>query len=227
MTEALALRARAGSDHFPLIEAFFDRETWRLAYLAVETGGWFSHTDVVLAARLFGAPDIDAKEWPVTVEEEAVKTAPEWSGGSVPWLVDALPPVFVGPFGNTTSPLMMQAILADAMDDDEGGAVDAKAGDRAVRRFEHFGAWRDRPVFGVDGEFGPLTDLIFETSDGRITHFGVEFDGGIVAVPVGRLHSIPEGGTHLVLDLSRADITAAYAAAELESLSDDQTQRLA
>jgi hypothetical protein len=212
LSDMLKSRATCEDGSFPVTEVFFDAEDGRLAYLALDTGGWFERSEVIVAAGRMGLPDPDRHLWPAEISRAELEAAPDWSGDTdrVPPWITALPPIVIGPFGNTYSPLMLHAMLAAESDEADGPQTEAEA---RVYHFERASRWRGRPVFGTGGELGRLGDLVFDLPARRLAHVVVESGGTLFArdaraVPVARLRRWVEGNSHLVLNLSQDEFEA-------------------
>ena len=210
VTSLRGQRIDTGGETHEVTEIWFDDESWRLRYLGVDVGGWFSsRTAIVEAGRLRhegGAWHLD-----LTKDElEAAPTSEERDGGHV-FDIASLPPVLTGPFGNTVSPMLIHAgLLAEA--EDEMPPRDPNADrplespvQRDLRRLEPFGEWLGAAVFGPDGEIGPLSDLLFEPSAQAISALVAMTSDGPRAIPLGQMRRRAASGGHIVVvpDMAR------------------------
>ena len=125
MTDLLRRKAVAQGQRFPVSELFFDAARGALHYVALRTGGFFNREEVLLSIRAFERPEPGRDGWPVALDAEAVAAAPVWTEGTSaagPLSLAFWPPIVVGPFGNTESPLMLWAQAAAAADRARGSA---------------------------------------------------------------------------------------------------------
>ena len=99
--------ARADGASFPITELFYEPESRRLRYAALDVGGWFERREVLVALDRFGMPAEDG--WPVAMDRGEIEQAPDWT--DAPSAPSSLPPLVVGPFGSTFSPLLFAAQL--------------------------------------------------------------------------------------------------------------------
>ena len=153
ITDLLRRKADAQGQRFAVSEIFFDAARGALHYVALRTGGFFNREEVLLSIRAFERPEPRRDGWPVALDGEAVAAAPVWTEGTKagrPLSLTFWPPIVVGPFGNTESPLMLWAQAAEAggkaRGDEsaserlEGGTPDASAG--ATASDEPLGAYQ-------------------------------------------------------------------------------------
>lgn len=196
-----------------LREAFFDPGSGQVRYVAVDIGGWLDTTEVLVEAERLAPPREVGGPWTLSVDASDLETAPRWHEGMAEDSVDlrAWPPVIVGPFGSTYSPLLMfEQIIAEQREQE---LPPAPEGDRLVRPLQEVGRWIGLPAFCTDGEIGPVADLLFEVDTNRIVTVVIKPKSGTVAVdtagtddsghillPLGSLRHRPVQGTHLVFD---------------------------
>ncbi|PWE33483.1 hypothetical protein DDZ14_04605 [Maritimibacter sp. 55A14] len=207
-------RARSGDARFPIHEVFFDVPGGDIRYVAVDIGGWLEATEILVAASHLDAPQAGGRDWAVSLSEEDIADAPRWRDDTSdqPWHIENWPPLVVGPFGYTYSPLLIYEQLAAGHAAADTGHP-ATPGDSRVLQLERATRWLGKPVFGSDGELGKVDDLIFDTGAMKITHFVVG-QGRLLShhghlVPFGRLRHMAEGDTHLVLDMTGAEVAKA------------------
>ena len=211
LTHLMRLKAEAGDRKFTVTEIFFEDDTGHLRYVALQTGGVFNREEVLVAIGAFAEP---GETWRLVLDEAAVRDAPRWTEGEhsgPPVPLEGWPPVVIGPFGNTESPLMLWAQAAAAFGDEEGGEGEGRpppSGDRRVVHLDRVTLKLDAPVFGDDGELGRLADLVIEPREMRITAFVVEDASGAHSVPWSALRRFPREGRHVVLALDRARLAA-------------------
>jgi sporulation protein YlmC with PRC-barrel domain len=199
MTDMLRYKASAKDARFPINEIFFDPGNGILQFVALDVGGWFDNLEVVVSTRLMGEPDESKREWPVEINPDAIKAAPEWSDPKVLGY-SAMPPIMVGPLGGGFAGF---ATLNrhETQDDPE------TAGNRKVDGFARFSDWVGLPVFGHDGEVGTLIDILFEPKTGYLSHLVIDTGGVISAqqmvVPYDRLLHLAQGDSHVVMNVTK------------------------
>lgn len=193
----LDLRARTEEDRFPVRALFHRAGTRELAYAAIDVGGWLDRREVLVDIERFGTPEDG--EWPVTLGRSDLDDAPVLEDGDSGAL-DALPPLVVGPFGYTFSPLMMAAsVEASAAaappgePDGEGRPPETHAHGR-LTGIERSNDWLGREAFGPDGEMGRIEDVVVE--DRRLTAVVLADE---TRIPLDRLRRLAEQG-HAVFD---------------------------
>jgi uncharacterized protein YrrD len=202
-------------ERFSIKEVIFAPDGWHLTHLAVDTGGWFKDEVVVVSAETLTAVDHENRTMTLNTTKQAVMDAPRWqdndAGAS---LLAAMPPLVVGPFGMTHSPLMLVAALNGP------GAI--PAGQPQPKHLESMQTWRGLDVFGPDGKVGTLNDLIVNTDTLQITDMVID-DGGIIAgrqlvVPIGTLRYMAEKHTHVVITLTAEQLAKAPQLEEIDRI---------
>lgn len=252
LSDILRFKALSGDTKLPVTELFFDPYTHAVRYVALDVGGWFDKSEVVVAARHFGDPDSEERTWPVDVDYEAIESAPRWHDEHEDhgfFSIENWPPLIVGPFGSTFSPLLLNAQAQDDArhqagyeDDDslpppamqaEAMAARALSGEktakRQVRGLKRATRWRGLDVYGEDGEMGELVDLIFSPHERKLTHLVIGDAPGVPgrhAVPVEKIRHLAAGDTHLVLNVSREDLKNAPQPDQMDQLDHGWRDRL-
>ena len=196
LTRLLDLRAQSGEDRFPIRALFHDETSRKLQAAAVDIGGWLDRREVLVKLDRFGAPGED--DWPISISPDELKDAPEWEHAESASM--GMPPLIIGPFGYTFSPMLMAAGMSasadrsmpDAPEAQDPAVVESKDGRFAglVRSTD----WLHRDAFGPDGHMGKVEDL--EIEDNTIT--ALVLDEGS-SVPLGRLRHIADQG-HFIFD---------------------------
>jgi hypothetical protein len=202
MTDLMERTADTGEHRFPITEVFFKERTGHLRYVALHTGDAFDHDDTLVSIGRF-SPLRDG-DWEVWLPESDIRSAPGWDSGDphphhVPVALEAWPPILVGPFGHTTSPLMFYAAMVDAEDSTEPPEQPHRSSDPRVDRLERVTRRLGAEVFGSDGPLGRLDDMLVAPTGFTITDLIV--DGR--QVPYGHLRHMAEEGTHTVLNADR------------------------
>lgn len=213
ISELVHHRAHAADASFPLQEAFFDLADRKISYVALDIGGWFDATEVLVKAGKLTAPEPGGRSWGLSLSEAEVEAAPRWSAGTTEHMahLEAWPPLIVGPFGSTYSPILMYEQLLGRGPASRPGAD----GDTAVTQLERATQWLGRPVEATDGESGRLEDLLFDAPGLTITH-AVVGQGGLLgheghALPFDRVAGLAEDGHAVRLTCAAADVAEAPA----------------
>ncbi len=178
MTDLMGRKGESDGQTFPVTEIFFHEPTGRLRYVALGTGGWLTREEVLVRADRFGVPEEGSSHWPVTLSAEHIEEAPTWHGGDAsgpPIHLENWPPIVVGPFGGTTSPLMMWAELAESEHEDHRHGP---SGDSRVAKLERASQRLGGEVFGSDGLLGTLADMTVDPETFEIHHFVVRAPDG-------------------------------------------------
>lgn len=203
LTELMNAKVLAAGTELPVVELFYEPETRRLRYAAVDAGGWFERSEVLVSIENFGALDADG-HWPLGLTREEVEAAPHWHDQSAELRAADLPPLVVGPFGSTFSPMLMRAQMRDIADEAVGPADDPTEalmtdGSGRVFAMERAGEWLGREAYGAGGFLGTVSDL---TLDDDLRVHACQLDRG-GAVPFDRLKHMAEQG-HAVFDVEAA-----------------------
>lgn len=194
LTTLLSLTATPQDGRFGVSEVFHDRDTWRLRRVALDAGGWFERREVLIRIERFGRPG--ESEWPVDMSRDEVEQAPRWNDAPDP--STALPPVVVGPFGHTFSPLLMAARWTDAEDRalrDEGFQEPGAGSAAPEFDMDQASAWLGRDVFDDTGHVGTIADITVG-EDWVMREMLLKDDR---AISMSRLRRVGEQG-HVVID---------------------------
>lgn len=219
--EIMTFSANNGDNRFPVTDFLFDAGQGAVKYAALDIGGWFDQTQVLIAASRLGEPDTGKREFVVNLASAEVESAPRWEpdGETFPFDMAHLPPLVVGPFGSTYAPMMMAAQMneAQAADRDEGAELPPGAD-----RLDRFSIWLGTEVFGSDGELGRLGDMLLDPVRMELTHFVIE-TGGILSaqehvLPYQTLRHMAKGDTHVVLSTSKAAVEDAPKPRDIKAL---------
>lgn len=207
-----------GDEKGTLLEVFFSLEDRRMRFLAADIGGWLDVDEIIVSADRLVAPPSGNDGWSLKIGHDELRDAPRWEEGMRLDQVDlsGWPPIMVGPFGGTYSPMLMYEQLADRGRKDSGVALDDQSadraeGDRLVNRMERASKWIGLPAFGRDGELGKIEDLLFESDSGRIEWAVIASSEGLFTtqrgeVALSSLRHFAAQSTHAVFDVSRADV---------------------
>lgn len=209
MSSLMKRRVLAGDRRYPVTEIFFHEKTGHLRYVALHTGGAFDHDEALIAIGRFEPTEEGEREWSVTLDEEEIRGAPIWDSGEayphhVPVSLESWPPIIVGPFGGTTSPLLFYAAMIEAEDSVEPEEPPHHITDRRVERLERAGKRLGGEVFGADGQLGRLDDLAVDHIGFTITDFVIDER----RLPYARLRHMADEGAHTVVNIDKAEFEA-------------------
>ena len=205
LTDLMRRHATTGEHRFAVTEVFFHERTGQLRYVALRTGDAFEHDDTLVSAGRFSP--VGDGDWKVYLAEADIRAAPGWNSGEshrIPVALEAWPPIIVGPFGETTSPLMFYAAMLEAETGAEPAPPSGRRADARVDRLERATRRLGGEVFGADGFLGRLDDMVVAPVGLAVTDLVV--DGR--HVPYARLRHMADEGTHTVLDIDRATVEA-------------------
>jgi hypothetical protein len=207
MTELMKRTVATGEHRLSITEIFFRERSGQLRYVALHTGDAFDHDDTLVSMSRFSP--VGEGDWRVWLPEEEIRAAPGWDSGEayphhVPVALEAWPPIMIGPFGSTASPLMLYAAMVDAEDAIEAPEPPHHSVDPRVDRLERVTHRLGGEVFGLDGSLGHLDDMIVAPVGFAITHFIV--DGRLV--PYAQLRHMAEDRTHTVLNIESSQFNA-------------------
>jgi hypothetical protein len=75
--EIMGYRLAAGDDEIGTVaDLYFDDHTWAVRYFVVDTGRWLPGKTVLVAAAVFGVPDVEGGRIDVDLTADQVKSAP-------------------------------------------------------------------------------------------------------------------------------------------------------
>jgi hypothetical protein len=213
LTDLMERRLHVADRKIRADEVFFDPRDRRLRYLAVDIGGWFDIKEVIVAADLLVAPAEGRDHWSLRLDEAALEAAPRWGerGMDAPVDLTAWPPIIVGPFGGTYAPMLLyEQVVAQGRDAGQSEPPEEGSGDALVYRLERATEWLGTLAFGTDGELGRVEDILFDEATLTLARL-VLGSGGLFshragAVPVSAVRHMARQGTHLVLDISTAEV---------------------
>ncbi|MFD0979453.1 PRC-barrel domain-containing protein [Tropicimonas aquimaris] len=187
-------------------DAFFRIEDGGLTHILVDIGGWISSDRVLVSSEFLSPPeDVQADAgWRVALDEQALDAAPRWGESDGGGGIDLLkwPPVIVGPFGSTVSPILMYEQVRALQERAETAPAPAAARPQMSRNLQRVSAWFGLPAFDASGELGKVHDLDFDPDSRRIVAVVLEADGALPTrgreIPYGALRHLGGEGTHLV-----------------------------
>lgn len=207
LTELMKRAATTGDYRLGVTEVFFSERTGQLRYVALHTGDAFDHGETLVSIGRFSP--VGDGDWNVFLPEADIRSAPGWDSGDayphhVPIALESWPPILIGPFGETTSPLMLYAAMLEAEDSVEPPEAPHHTADARVDRLERATRRLGGEVFGDDGPLGRLDDMLIAPVGFAITDLIVDDR----RVPYSRLRHMPDEGTHTVINIDRAEFEA-------------------
>lgn len=210
ITDLTKATATVGSKNVSVDDIFFERETGALKYLSLETGGWLDPDVVLISAGLMAGYDADSRAMELRLEEDDLKTARRIDPATDrTGVLTAMPPIVVGPFGGTVSPMMATAAIAES----EAAVAAAERPRVALPGVERTSEWIGQPVFGSDGELGMLSDLLFDPALSAVTHVVIDdgglFNGRNIVLPLETVRHRGEKDGHIVTRASHAQCESA------------------
>ncbi|MEO0751322.1 MAG: PRC-barrel domain-containing protein [Pseudomonadota bacterium] len=224
LSKFLRYSAQVEGKDVTIRDVFVSVDDAALRFLLLDIGSWFE-PDLALVQidKVTSLSLVDTKLY-LAIDKAAFEAAPQFRPESQDFL-DRMPPVIIGPFGNTASPLMMAAAVASGKptpDDDR-----AKRADAHLKRFTDL---QGLDAFGKDGQLGTIEDIVISTRGFAITHVAINTAKGPsdqqVLVPVQTLRHMARQDTHLVFDLTTSTVFDAPFVPRDEPLSNDEVRAL-
>ncbi|MHA6263303.1 PRC-barrel domain-containing protein [Arenibacterium sp. CAU 1754] len=201
-----------------VVDIFFSASDWRLKHLMLDMSGWFDQQGALVSADHVRDINTDDRQMDLSVTKADLDVAPRlssWNDGVN--LFGMLPPIVIGPFGNTVSPQLAAA----------GMVVHSKsqvADPEPAIQFARFSKWSKLEVFGTEGQLGTLEDLLYDPEKQAISHMvvdnGKRLPGRQLVLPIEVFRHIADQETHIVVALNEEQLSKAP---QIETL--DQVDR--
>ncbi|MEO1550421.1 MAG: hypothetical protein AAFR93_08315 [Pseudomonadota bacterium] len=181
----------------------------QVIYVAVDVGTWFTRDTALVAAANV---DFSNNSLTYDLRKEHVEHAPRWGGDDPTWFeqfgLSSLPPIIVGPFGNTVSPLMLAAAVQPPHPQEDRPIAPVAQIDSLTSLGDVIGA----EAFGTDGPLGHVRDLEIR-EDGNIAGFVLEHQlrdvPALFLIPQERFSHRGEEHGHLVFDTTASGVRRA------------------
>lgn len=193
------VRSDTGEHLGRVVDALIDVQAGTLAYLLVAPeahGAPFVLNRDRISLR-DGAPqaDVSGAMFQATDRAEAADRAP-----AGPLDLTAMPPLVIGPFGNTLAPVMGAAVF-NAL---AGRArQDRPALDAVHAHWHWFETLHGLPVFDGSGELGALDDIIFDPATLSCKSLELrDGSGKLFGFPFATIRKVSRGSASIVLELS-------------------------
>ncbi|WP_224825071.1 PRC-barrel domain-containing protein [Cognatishimia sp. MH4019] len=188
-------------------DVFFSIADGTLAFLLVDTGSWLQSDTVLISSKMISDISIEDRSIELDITAAQLEAAPVWKEDDTIFL-DAMPPVVVGPFGNTISPAMMAALIRQRRQEQ-----DSSVAEELIDDLDQFTTIQGTDVFGTDGELGNLVDFLMTPEERKITHMVIDngnvLPGRQLVIPLEKLRHKAAQDTHLVLDLTSSELADA------------------
>ncbi|ABD54566.1 hypothetical protein [Jannaschia sp. CCS1] len=201
----VTLSTEAGT--FDITDVMFDPERLSVEYAVLEGGGWVTNTDVLVHAKRLKQFEVDAMTWHANMGETELARAPRLGKDNVVGLSD-LPPVIVGPFGMTYSPILMAAQLFGYPVSKSATAKDAED------RLERMSEWMGAVVFSSEGPIARIVNLYIDTETMRVVEVKLALGTDMHVLPISAIRSFVRRDGYAVCDLTEAEIKQGLTAAE-------------
>ncbi|WP_118138302.1 PRC-barrel domain-containing protein [Oceanicella sp. SM1341] len=205
----------------PVEDLYFDGSRWSLTHIVADTGSWLESRRTVIGAGLAAKPDFETLEWPVRVSQEQIRAAPrpesfpaeersaeEWGLFDL----DAMPPILIGPMGETYSPLMLEAQLQHWANDEteESEARKALPERPSAALIRSTNALLGHEISATDGEIGTISDVLVDLDSMTLRHIVVDtgnwLPGRQVVLPVERIEAFDWAGGRTVVNVDREGV---------------------
>ncbi|NOE28313.1 MULTISPECIES: PRC-barrel domain-containing protein [unclassified Ruegeria] len=141
--------------------------------------------------------ELGASEVVCALSQHQVNHLRQREGGEVPLAVDikGLPPLVVGPFGNAIAPVVMGAVLNDALGQRPQPTPPAS-------NFRWFTKLQGNPAFDSTGELGRFKDIEFDPDTKALRFLLIDGRPDILSFPFAELRNIPDDEHYMVLSRS-------------------------
>ncbi|NOC91896.1 PRC-barrel domain-containing protein [Ruegeria sp. HKCCD6604] len=141
--------------------------------------------------------ELGASEVVCALSQHQVNHLRQREGGEDPLAVDieGLPPLVVGPFGNAIAPVVMGAVLNDALRQRPQPTPPGS-------NFRWFTKLQGNPVFDVTGELGRFKEIEFDPDTKALRFLLIDGRPDILSVPFAELRNIPDDEHYMVLSRS-------------------------
>ncbi len=207
MSELLNATVKAEGRSCVLREVFFDLSARRIQYVALDIGGWLDIEEVLVEADRLAPPTEDDPHWHVEMTGEELAQAPHWTLGETEQQFDltAWPPILVGPFGGTYSPMLLYEQMREVSSGEAAtGASYSNDVEKEIVKLERGSIWIGLPAYGRAGELGTVLDILFDPETLRLETLKVGESGFFHSEehrePFASVRHLAEQGTHVVLD---------------------------
>ena len=199
------LTAEAGEHN--ITDMMFDPTRLTVDYAVVDGSGWLTNTDVLIHASRLNRFDPEDQVWTADLDDSDLADAPRIGPDNVVDL-SALPPVIVGPFGMTYSPILMAAQML-------GFPVtkDRPARDR-IDQLERMSDWMGAVVFSSEGPIARIVNLYVDLETHRVVEVKLAIGADTHVLPITAIRSFISGDGYAVCDLTEAEIKQGFTAAE-------------
>lgn len=202
-------------------DVYFDHEYWVVRYLVVNTGGWLSGREVLIASRALGEVDPEKHRVPVSLTREQVKNSPDVStdrpisrkeeafhyqyyGWPAYWggVGTEMDPFFLG---TGLNPLLVKPPLPRDEMGGETNELDTRL--RSAREVKGY------HIQAQDGDIGHVDEFLVDCISWQIQYLVLEtknwWPGRKVVIPTTSFHNIDWFTRTITVNLTRAEIQGA------------------
>jgi uncharacterized protein YrrD len=223
-------------------DLYFDDQSWAIRYLVVHTGFLFSARQSLIRADLLSAPEVDKREFPVSVKAEDIENAPppeshepvsarrdrRFAMDLALW-----PPFLIGFDEARYTPLVAETQImhhlrdADPTEDADQNRSGTSA-DPHLRSMYEVSGYR---VVARDEEFGSVVDFLIDPESWQLRYVVVDtgawLPGKRVVITTGHVSGIDAEAGSIHVDIDKADVESAKPLASVEDLKRSSYQEFA
>ncbi|QHQ35027.1 hypothetical protein [Algicella marina] len=204
-------KAKADDISPSISEIFVDRKTWRVQFLALDIGGWFSRRSAVVSADRITEMSASDRSLKIDLTKQMAEDAPdlhEFAGSSGNSWDESyvFPSLFTASAAGAISPMLLDMSVrpGDVTDD-----PDPAQAERLERMFPLTEATRSE-AFNSEGPVGRVIDFLANPETLTVTHVVVDTGESIAesqrVIPVSAVSRVAKGENHTVLDISKDKI---------------------
>ncbi|ASJ70893.1 PRC-barrel domain-containing protein [Granulosicoccus antarcticus] len=160
-------------------DIYFDDDTWAIKWFVVETGHWYSSNKILLDSKYFTQVSPATRTFHVSISKADIENAPsvdehhpvgEQRKSELLYTSFGQDTLFFPGYSGVLMPQTLierSAVLAEQeMDKQEADVSDADYADRHLRSASEILGYT---VSAINGELGPVTDLVINTDQWNIT----------------------------------------------------------
>ncbi|MEJ6391811.1 PRC-barrel domain-containing protein [Gymnodinialimonas sp. 2305UL16-5] len=188
-----SLHSNAGQ--FRVTDLVFDPADGAARMVLFDDGKWLFNDEMAVGIDRMEAFDAENATWHARIQPGEIREAR--TVASVPVDITALPPIVIGPFGTTQSPLLLLTQLFGNL---AHGAASVPS------QLERVSDWIGAPVFGPTGPIAQIIDLHIDTQARRVTEVTLGLGAQRVRVPFHTLRHFVQSEGYAVTDVTEDDL---------------------